>query len=286
MNLPSIISKISLEDRVFYIKRDDLVDRYLSGNKFRKLFTLLQTPSNRYNHIISYGGSQSNAMLSIAALCHNKGWKFTYYTKKLSHTIKSQQNGNFYKALSLGMNHIELDNAVYRDFISTIRLNFDEKTYIIDQGGAGLDAEAGVKILSDEIISSNLKITQIATPSGTGTTAYFLAKNLPTYTIYTTPCVGDKNYLLNEMSALGEIPSNLIILEPSKKYHFAKPYKEFYEIYKKLLKTNIEFDLLYAPQMWLTLLEQTDGEILYIHSGGVYGNQTQLPRYYHLTKSI
>ena len=81
------------------------------------------------------------------------------------------------------------------------------------------------------------------------------------------------------MSALHKIPDNLVILEPKRKYHFAKPYKEFLDIYSKLLNSGIEFDLLYAPGMWQTLVEQTDEEILYIHSGGVTGNKSMLQRY-------
>jgi len=81
------------------------------------------------------------------------------------------------------------------------------------------------------------------------------------------------------MSALSVIPKNLIILNPSKKYHFAKPYPEFIDIYKKLKHAGIEFDLLYAPGMWKALLEQTQEKILYIHSGGVSGNGSMLQRY-------
>ncbi|MDO8454567.1 MAG: 1-aminocyclopropane-1-carboxylate deaminase, partial [Sulfurimonas sp.] len=97
--------------------------------------------------------------------------------------------------------------------------------------------------------------------------------------IYTTPCVGDMAYLKEQMSALHAIPKNLIILESAKKYHFAKLYPEFLEIYKKTLRSGIEFDLLYAPNLWKVLLEQTNEEILYIHSGGVSGNESMLKRY-------
>lgn len=97
--------------------------------------------------------------------------------------------------------------------------------------------------------------------------------------MYTTPCIGDVDYLKEQMNALHVIPENLVILQPNKKYHFAKPYAEYFEIYKKTLESGIEFDLLYAPGMWKSLLEQTDEKILYIHSGGVSGNESMLKRY-------
>ena len=109
--------------------------------------------------------------------------------------------------------------------------------------------------------------------------ALFLALSLPECKVYTTPCVGNSEYLKKQMSALHPLPQNLIILEPKKKYHFAKPYREFLEIQQKILSAGIEFDLIYAPSMWMALLEQTQEEILYIHSGGVSGNESMLARY-------
>lgn len=280
----SPISKLYLEGREFLVKRDDLMDPYLSGNKYRKLHTLLNTPKQNYNKIISYGGSQSNAMLAIAAICKQKGWEFVYYTKSISLKQKSMLNGNYLHAINLGMKHIELEELLYKEYISSLRTNMDEKTYLVDQGGADSSAKLGLEVLAREIREVNLDITSLATPSGTGTTALYLALSMPEYKVYTTPCVGDSQYLIEQMSALHEVPSNLIILEPKKKYHFAKLYPEFYEIYSKLKNKGIEFDLLYAPAMWQTLIEQTEEKVLYIHSGGVSGNESMLKRYEHKYK--
>lgn len=281
----SPISQISLDGRDFFVKRDELIDRHLAGNKYRKLYTLLQTPQEQYDTIISYGGTQSNAMLALAALCKKKSWKFIYYTKPLSKLQKTHSVGNFYEALSLGMIHKEIEEVLYKDFVTSLRLNLDHKSLVVDQGGAIKEAQQGLKVLADEIrgeksyLQQN-NITALATPSGTGTTALFLALTLPEYTVYTTPCVGDTAYLKAQMLSLVDVlPKNLQILEPQKKYHFAKPYKEFYELYNKLLDGGIEFDLLYAPQMWGCLLENTQENVLYIHSGGITGNSSMLARY-------
>jgi len=275
----SPISKIILEGREFLVKRDDLIDPHLAGNKYRKLYTLLNTPKEKLTKIISYGGTQSNAMLAIAALSQQKDWEFIYYTKTLSTQQKQQNDGNFFHSIELGMKHIELEETLYKEFVSSLRLNLDEKTFIIDQGGAVDEARIGLEVLAQEIRESNLDVKSLATPSGTGTTALFLALALPEYRVYTTPCVGDSKYLKEQMSALHKIPDNLIILEPAKKYHFAKPYPEFLKVYENLLGSGIEFDLLYAPGMWKALLEQTEEVILYIHSGGVTGNESMLKRY-------
>lgn len=279
----SPISKIFLEGREFYVKRDDLYDPYLSGNKFRKLHSLIHTPTQTYSTLISYGGTQSNAMLALAALCKSKGWEFIYYTKPLSKEQKSQQGGNFADALCLGMQHIEIEDGLYREFIASLRLAQNSTTLLVDQGGAMPQAREGLEQLAREIrnakASKELPFEAVATPSGTGTSAFFLAEALPEMRVYTTPSVGDSAYLLEQMHYLGEIPPNLMILESSKKFHFAKPYREFYEIGKKLSQTGIVFDMLYAPKMWMMLLEQTQESLLYIHSGGVSGNETMQLRY-------
>lgn len=279
----SCIEKFLFGGRSFYVKRDDLLDPYLSGNKYRKLYALINTRSENLTKIISYGGTQSNAMLSLAALCNKKGWIFEYYTKPLH--IKENSDSNYAQALSLGMSHKELDDDLYRDFIATLTLNLEEKTFVVHQGGADKSARAGVEELAKEILESGLHakhptgIRSLATPSGTGTTALYLALALPEYKVYTTPTIGDKAYLLEQMSALEKVPNNLIILESKKKYHFAKPYKEFFDLHVRLVETGIVFDLVYAPKLWKMLLEQTDEEILYIHSGGTTGNASMLERY-------
>jgi len=212
-------------------------------------------------------------------MCKEKNWEFLYYSKPLSKTQKEQTVGNYAIALSLGMNHVEIAYELYREFITTLQFNLEEKTFIVDQGGAVKEAQIGLEVLAKEIRAQNPHVKALATPSGTGTTALFLALALPEYRVYTTPSVGDVEYLKEQMSALAPIPSNLVILKPSQKYHFAKPYREFVNIYRELLNVGIEFDLLYAPLLWLSLLEQTDEKILYIHSGGVSGNESMLKRY-------
>lgn len=273
-----------IDEREFFVKRDETIDPYLSGNKYRKLYTLLQTPKENFTKLISYGGTQSNAMLALSAVCNSKGWEFVYYTKSISSVVKEQEYGNYYDALSLGMQVIELDGDLYKEYISSLRLNLDKKTLIIDQGGAGHRAQEGLRVLAEELREQFRDkefscIKGIATPSGTGTTALYLALALPEYTIYTTPCIGSVAYLKEQMQVLHSIPSNLIILEPKKKYHFAKLYDEFFDMYKKLKESGVEFDLLYAPAMWQVLLEKTKESILYVHSGGLSGNRSMLERY-------
>jgi 1-aminocyclopropane-1-carboxylate deaminase/D-cysteine desulfhydrase-like pyridoxal-dependent ACC family enzyme len=124
-------------------------------------------------------------------------------------------------------------------------------------------------------------------PSGTGTTALFLQKHLP-LEVLTVSCVGGSSYLKKQFFSLEKDEKiHPTILEAEKKYHFGKLYKEFIDIYNELLnETEIEFDLLYDSLGFKTLFEYLDKysldnlpTILYIHQGGVLGNESMLLRY-------
>ncbi|MEA1916094.1 MAG: pyridoxal-phosphate dependent enzyme [Campylobacterota bacterium] len=280
----SCVDEVTFHQHKFYIKRDDKIHKYLSGNKYRKLHTLINTQASKLNTVISYGGLQSNAMLSMAYMCYKKGWEFLYYVKRVPSNLVNNPSSNYKKALEFNTKFIEVDESKYDSEIDRIKNLKDEKLFVINQGGAQIEAEDGVKVLADELKEFiKDKSIAIVTPSGTGTTAYFLAKNLPHVDVYTTPCVANESYLKEQMSLLGDELSNLHVINTTKKYHFAKPYKEFYQTYKELIKqTGIEFDLIYAPKTWLALLEnisKIDKDILYVHSGGVLGNESMIERY-------
>ncbi len=284
---PSAIETFLFRGRDFYVKRDDTIDPLLSGNKYRKLYTLLQTAPQDYTKILSYGGIQSNAMLSIAALCHQKGWEFHYTAKTIPSSVKRDVTGNLKMAMELGMKLHEVSPADYDAEIALLRSKESESTtLLVSQGGADPLAQQGVEVLADEIRAwkkenRHTSLT-IVTPSGTGTTAYYLAQALPEHTIVTTPVIGDSAYLLTQLARLGSHPENLQLLQSEKKYHFGKPYAEFLKLYRELKQSGLEFDLLYGTKMWLVLLENMEsleGDILYVHSGGIIGNETMLERY-------
>ena len=284
----SRVDRLLLRGEIFFIKRDDLIDPLLSGNKYRKLYSLIQAPAEQYKRLLSYGGTQSNAMLSIAALCHQKGWLFDYTSKTVPEHLKNRPTGNMKKALELGMRLHEVSHEDYEAAIVTLKSEADDLTLFVPQGGADPIAHLGIEKLADEIKQwqqeSGIKQLNVVTPSGTGTTAYYLATALPDVTVLTTPSVGDETYLISQMEMLGKIPENLRILVNSKKHYFAKPYAELLAMYNELNDAGIAFDLIYASLMWHTLLQHIDsieGSTLYVHSGGLIGNATMLERYRH-----
>jgi len=247
-----------------------------SGNKARKLWFLFDKDLTSYKKIISHGSAQSNAMLSLSYLAKLKGLEFDYYVSHIADFLVKNPHGNYFYAKQNGMKLIVGEHP----------RKFEKDEIFIAEGGYEKEAEEGIKILASEIrewAKKNKKDVDIFLPSGTGTTALFLQKNLPEFTVYTTPCVGDANYLKDEFLGLCKDEKfHPVILNTPKKYHFSKLYKEFYEIWLELKEAGVEFDLVYDPKGWITMLLHLDlfkKEILYIHQGGVLGNESMLKRY-------
>ena len=275
------LQKVIFNNHPFFIKRDDLLHIDFSGNKGRKFYYFLQQDLSKYKAIISYGSNQSNAMYSLSVLAKMKNIKFIYYTNHLPKLLKQNPIGNLKYALKNGM-ILKMGNIKDIDIANML---------YIKEGGAIKESQYGIKVLADELIDDikqyNLKNPIVFLPSGTGTTALYLQKYL-NIDVWTTPCVGDTTYLQKQFFELEDI-NHPKILKPFKKFHFGKIYKQNYLIYQKLLQqTNIEFDLLYDPIGWQVLLSNLDrfknNEIIYIHQGGLKGNESMLLRYQYKCK--
>lgn len=285
----SPIDTVNFKNHQVFIKRDDLLDKDFSGNKARKFYYFLNHDFNGIKKIISFGSAQANSLYSLSVLAKIKGVKLDFYVSHISSFLKENPQGNYKEALKNGTNIIELNQIELstQEYIEENILK-DEKDYIyIEEGGRVKEAEFGIKILAEEIkewaIKNEKENLKVFLPSGTGTTAVFLQKHLE-YEVITCACVGDEEYLKKQFFKLNSDESkHPIIIKNKKKYHFGKLYKEFYEIHLKLLtETKIEFDLLYDSLGWSNLISSKyfqNENILYIHQGGILGNESMIKRY-------
>jgi 1-aminocyclopropane-1-carboxylate deaminase/D-cysteine desulfhydrase-like pyridoxal-dependent ACC family enzyme len=226
-------------------------------------------------------------MYSLSGLAKMKAWECEYYVDHVAGYLKENPHGNYRAALYNGIKIIEGFDKIPDKHAKDV--------LFIEEGGRQKEAEFGIKILAEEIKSwqeeNAINEVNIFLPSGTGTTALFLQKHLPLNRVYTTPCVGDSDYIKQLFSELEEDERcHPVILELEKKHHFGKLYKDNYKIWLKLQRqTGVEFDLLYDPLGWRVLLEHPEvfsKPILYIHQGGVLGNESMLPRYERKYKDL
>ncbi|WP_373028493.1 1-aminocyclopropane-1-carboxylate deaminase/D-cysteine desulfhydrase [Sulfurovum sp.] len=280
LNFPSPIQSITFDKQQFYLKRDDLIDPNFSGNKARKFYYFLQHDFPGIDKLVSYGSAQSNAMYSLSVLAKIRGWKFEYYVDHIADYLKEHPHGNYKAAVDNGMKIIEHSGVIPYEYSNDV--------LFIEEGGRQIEAEFGIRLLAEEISlwqqENGVKDLNIFLPSGTGTTALFLQKHLLSNRVYTTPCVGDEAYLKKQFLELEEDEKyHPEILSLEKKHHFGKLYKENYKIWLKLQQqTGVEFDLLYDSLGWRVLLAHSEvfsSPTLYIHQGGVLGNESMLPRY-------
>ncbi|MEE9424834.1 MAG: hypothetical protein V3V18_07620 [Methylococcales bacterium] len=280
----SPIDTVTIQEQQFHIKRDDQLHPVFNGNKARKFLHYLHLQEPRIKSVISFGGNQSNAMMCLSALAKIKHWHFNYYLKKLPEQLKTNPTGNFKTACENGMQYHEVS-----EFPS---LHSTSDCIVIPQGGACAKAEYGIRLLADEINQwvehQQIDDCSLFLPSGTGTTAFYLQQHtlLP---VYTTPCIGNSNYLQKQWNRLNisakRYPS---IIAPNHQSRFGQPDTEYLAIWQYLLETTgIEFDLLYDPPGWITLLKNRHlltQNVIYIHCGGIVGNQSMLDRYKHFSE--
>ena len=302
--LGSPVTKHRMYGKTIYIKRDDLLDVHgLSGNKARKYFKLLndtiadrdiEASKGRHSryHLISHGGIQSNSMLALSQIAQmNPKYKFTYFTRTIPKFLKKSPIGNYQRALSYGMQVVELNDSNYEAIVSNkdveriLRQNsIDiEAVNFIKQGGISQDAELGLRTLAEEIVdfvvaqTSNEDVTCdkkgwcVFVASGTGTSAIYLNKAIqilqqatdgvkeksPPVKIVAIPCVGSNEVLTKQMKLMNVEPHYFPeILDDGvvDKYPFAQPCEEHMEIWKRLCReSTINFDLIYAPRAWQQL---------------------------------
>ncbi len=281
----------------FYLKRDDQLHSHFSGNKARKFMALLEAELPQVETLIGYGSAQANSLYSLAALASIRQWKLEFYVDHIPNWLKQTPIGNYRGALELGAQIIEtrpISPLHPRDYIEQVRQP-DDSCFFVPEGGRFTLAESGVRQLAMEILEwTRMQPRQqwcIALPSGTGTTALYLHKALKPHGIdvITCPCVGGKPYLIEQFNELRET-DHPEILTLDAKHHFGHLYPEEFTIWNALSEqTHVEFDLLYDPLMWRSLLpwldENTDISLIYIHQGGLMGNESMLPRYERLLEN-
>ncbi len=286
--VPTPVEEITIDGRRYFLKRDDRIHPDFSGNKARKLRYWLHRDLPQIRRLVSYGSPQSNAMYSLSVLAIVRGWEFEYFVDHIPAYLRKNPQGNYRAALENGI--------IFREKREMKNEKFGEEVLFIEEGGRQPEAEEGIRLLAGEIVDwqreKGIETLTVFLPSGTGTTALYLQKSLHLLTLHsslfthvvTVPCVGGADYLREQFAMLESDRSFWPrIVDLPRKYHFGRLYREFYEIWLKFNdQCGVEFDLLYDPKGWLTLLEHRDkmtGEILYLHQGGLKGNESMLPRY-------
>jgi 1-aminocyclopropane-1-carboxylate deaminase len=275
---PLIFDLFKQKNIQVYIKRDDQIHPFVSGNKWRKLkFTLSDASQNNKNHLVSFGGAYSNHLNALACAGAIFGYKTTAFIRG--------DEGVTNQMLALnklwGMNFIYTDRTSYKDKISLYNLYFENNpnTYFINEGGAGI---FGVKGCEEIVTELNENFDHLFCAVGTATTLHGITnaiKNLQLNTIAEGICV-----LKNTVNIDNELVKNN--LQDYYKIHhqfheggYAKSNEKVMEFIKLFAsKTGILLDQVYTAKMMLAVFSLAEqdyfkpkSKILCVHTGGILG---------------
>lgn len=158
-----------------FIKRDDLTDLSLGGNKVRKLeLFIFDAIKNNADCIVTYGSSQSNHCRLTAAAANKYGFKTVLI---LAESENTTYNGNYFLYDLYDVEIVWTDiKEVPETIESTLSdlINRGYNPYFIKGGGHGNLGTHAYKLAFDEIVNQqkamNLTFDYIFHASGTGTT--------------------------------------------------------------------------------------------------------------------
>jgi len=183
LNLPSPLQPLFFEpwskyNQKIFIKRDDLIHPDIPGNKWRKLSGHLDAfRSGNYHQLLTFGGAYSNHITATAAACHYLGIPAI----GLIRGELDLSNPALRRATDFGMKLYPVARHQYREkdtesFRQELLHRFGAGTYIVPEGGAGIEGVLGCRRIVQEI---EQPFDYILTASGTGTTLAGLSSALP-----------------------------------------------------------------------------------------------------------
>ncbi|QEK50612.1 1-aminocyclopropane-1-carboxylate deaminase/D-cysteine desulfhydrase [Pedobacter aquae] len=261
-----------------FVKRDDLIHPFISGNKWRKLkYNLLKASANQQNHLVTFGGAYSNHLLATAAAGAKFGFKTTAFVRgeEVNNSLL-----NLCKIHGMHLIFTSRDNYKNKKHLFDEYFAHDPKAYFIDEGGAGKEAELGCREIVTELQQT---YDYIFCAAGTGTTAAGIINAIDLNKLDSTfamvPVLKGGAFLKNDIEPLLINKPNYLLLD---QYHFggyAKTTSELIQFIKDFTsKTGILLDPVYTGKAMFAIqdLAQQDffkanSKILMIHTGGIFG---------------
>jgi 1-aminocyclopropane-1-carboxylate deaminase len=159
-----------------FIKREDLNDPLLIGNKFRKLkYNIMAAREVGADTLLTYGGAYSNHIFATAAAGKRYGFKTIGLIR--GDELNANSNPTLKAAADFGMTFIFLSRQKFSDFKShlTFPIHLKGKIYTLPEGGTNREAIQGCAEIIEEI---TIPFDILCTPIGTGGTMVGLLKGL------------------------------------------------------------------------------------------------------------
>ncbi len=269
-----------------FIKREDVIHPFVSGNKWRKLkYNLEEARGLGFTKLLTFGGAYSNHIYATAAAAHEEGFEVVGIIRG-EELAKKPLNKTLRFAQEQGMHLHFVTRSDYRrktheDFLNLLVEKFGE-FYMIPEGGTNMLAIKG----SAEILDDSTKVFDYITSSvGTGGTlaGIIAASNAEQQVVGFFALKGD--FLTEEIKELLKIygkPKNNWKVNTD--YHcggYAKTpdyLMDFINGFER--RHRVLLDPIYTGKMMYGLYDLIDkgafksgSKILAIHTGGLQGRK-------------
>ena len=278
-NLNSPLQQLSPIDSLrLWVKRDDLIDPYISGNKWRKLKYLLQK-AVRLNklHLVTFGGAYSNHLVATAAAAARSGFRATAFVRG-----EPVDNEVLLLCKLYGMKLIFTNREEYKNKPALFQSFFkdDADAFFIDEGGASPEAVKGCAEILDELPAD---IDHLFCAAGTGTTAAGLLKGIKQRKLKTqlhvVPVLRGGDFIANEIYHYTQDVEQLHLHTD---YHFggyAKTQPELLTFMKAFIaREGMLIDPVYTAKMFYAIYDlatknyfKKEDKIVALHTGGLLG---------------
>lgn len=267
-----------------FMKRDDLTDIFISGNKFYKLkYNVLYALENNINRLISFGGAYSNHIHAFSYACklfdfEGIGIIRGELTYPINPTLKfAAQNGMKIEYVSRSEYRLKHTD----EFKSKLKEKYGEFLYV-PEGGSNELAIKGAEEILDNI---DIDYDYVALAAGTGGTAAGIISSLKGKKfVYVFPVLKGSEFLRGEINNFINLQSSSSYnnFDLIKEYHFggyARTKPELLAFIEEFYKLNeIQLDPVYTGKMMFGLNESIksglipEGKtVLAIHTGGLQG---------------
>ncbi|MGY0408002.1 MAG: 1-aminocyclopropane-1-carboxylate deaminase/D-cysteine desulfhydrase [Polaribacter sp.] len=283
-NQPISLPILEKKKVVLFIKREDLIHPFVSGNKFRKLkYNFLAAKEQQKKMVLTFGGAFSNHILATAVAANLNGLssigiiRGEELGKNFQKTIS--ENFTLREAYKNGMIFHFVSREMYRKKMEDVFMNqLEEKFgdfYLIPEGGTNDLAIKGCKeILKDEYIKFNYICCAVGTG---GTISGLIEASKKHQKIIGFPALKG-NFLSEEIRKFTS--KNNWSLNTA--YHFGG-YGKYNEALVRFInsfakQTGVLLDPIYTGKMLFGLLDliakdifPKNSKILAIHTGGIQG---------------
>lgn len=265
-----------------YLKREDTIHPFVSGNKYRKLkYNLLEAKKQGKDTLLTFGGAFSNHIAATAYAGQEQGLKTIGVIRGEELEDKWQNNPTLNMAHEHGMQFHFVSRSDYRlknepSFLKNLKSQFGD-FYLLPEGGTN---ELAVKGCTEILTEADATFDYICSAVGTGgTVAGLINASRPHQTVLGFPALKG-NFLIEEIRTFAQNQRWQLVTD----YHFGGYAKvdqqliDFINLFKN--ETGIPLDPIYTGKMLFGIFElvkrdvfSPGSQILAIHTGGLQGIQ-------------